>query len=309
MGRKEDDFESMFNEGQALDEGAVTEGMAAGLDIEEALEEQAEQADGEAPESAAAEAAEGEDAPAAAPAEEGIDASTEGATPEMSEGDQSAAGMDIKKEMQRLKSWEGRLKAREAELNAKEASASAQSAMDGAAEVSQQAIETAVAAMESQPIDEVRATLAEDFGDDFVAALDKLIESRAAEIAGKVADEKVGAVAGNVDQLVSSLTDERARNHFEMIADAHPDFMEVAQLPEFQQWLESKGEEAKTTAITGTARQVIKLLSEFKAASEQDPEPDAAMMAAQTVKGRGGMRLPTKPEVSNDYEAAWNSFS
>lgn len=292
MGRDQDDFESMFNEGVALDEGTVTEDMAAGLDLEEAVEEQSEQ-EGQPMESGAEEAAEGEGAPSAAPAEE----SMEGAEPEIGEGEHPASGMDIKKEMQRLKSWEGRLKAREAELKAKEQTPA------GAPDV-----ETAVAVMESQPIDEVMATLAEDFGDDFVAALNQVIEARASEIASKVADEKVGAVAGNVDQLISSLTDERARNHFEMISDAHPDFMDVAQMPEFRQWVESQGEQAKAAVQNGSARQVIKLLNDFKSAG-QGAEPDAAMMAAQSVKGRGGMRLPAKPEVADDYEAAWNSFS
>lgn len=293
MDPKQDDFESMFNEGSALTEGDVTEDMAAGLDLGEAVEEQAEQVGGEMPEYSAKEAMEGEDAPQAA---------------EMAEAPGPDTSLDLEKEKQRLKSWEGRLKAREIELKAKE-----QGSTGGTTPATSPDVETAVAVMETQPIDKVMAALAEDFGDDFVAALTQVIEARAAEIAGKVADEKVGAVAGNVDQLVASLTNDKARNHFEMIADAHPDFMEVAKSQEFQQWIESlgdKAEQAQAIVSGGSARQVVKLLSEFKAAGQdQQPEPDAAMMAAQTVKGRGGMRLPAKPEVSDDYEAAWNSLS
>ncbi len=298
MGRDQEDFAAMFQEGEALDDGSVTEDMAAGLNLEEAVEEQGEHAAGGMRESSAEEAMEGEDTPASAGAPEAAG---------MAESPPADASLDLEKEKQRLKSWEGRLKAREAELKTKEQAGPADAT--GATPD----VETAVAVMETQPIDEVMATLAEDFGDDFVKALNRMIEARAAEIAGKVADEKVSAVAGNVDQLVASLTDDKARNHFEMIADAHPDFMEVAQSPEFQQWIESlgdKAEQAQAIVSGGTARQVIKLLSEFKAASQdRQAEPDAAMMAAQTVKGRGGMRLPAKPEVSDDYEAAWNSFS
>ena len=299
MLKPQDDFEAMFNEGAAVDGGDVTEDMAAGLDLGEALEEQAE---GEA---GAAEA----DVPAAAneaAASESPMESGDGAEAAMADAGPQA---DIEKERQRLKSWEGRLKALDAQLKAREQASDSSMAADGAAPD----VEAATAAMETQPIDEVMATLAEDFGDDFVRALTQVIESRAAEIAGKVADEKVSAVAGNVDQLVSSLTDDKARNHFETIADAHPDFMEVAQSSEFKQWMESlgdKAEQAKAIVSGGSARQVVKLLSDFKAASAQpQDEPDAAMMAAQSVTGRSGMRLPAKPEVSDDYEAAWKSFT
>ena len=299
MVKDQDNFEAMFNEGAALEKGEVTEDMAAGLDLEEALEEQAESADPTQAETPAMDAAEGENTPAAA---------VEMDDPASNPADSSAS--DLEKERQRLKSWEGRLKALDAQLKAREQGGDTSMAANGAAPD----VEAATAVMETQPIDEVMATLAEDFGDDFVRALTQMIESRATEIAGKVADEKVSAVAGNMDQLISSLTDDKARNHFETIADAHPDFMGVAQSPEFKQWVESlgdKAEQAQAIIQSGSSRQVVKLLDEFKATAQapQEGTPDAAMMAAQSVKGRGGMRLPAKPEVSDDYEAAWNSFS
>lgn len=304
MPKPQDDFEAMFNEGSAVDGGDVTEDMAAGLDLGEALEEQAEGGAAKGAEAGEAEAMEtakpgiGTDAPGASEASEAVVPADAGAP------------SDIEKERQRLKSWEGRLKALDAQLKAREqAGDPAMAATDGA----NPDVEAATAAMETQPIDEVMATLAEDFGDDFVRALNQVIESRATEIAGKVAEEKVSAVAGNMDRLISSLTDDKARAHFETIADAHPDFMDVAQSSEFKQWMESlgeKSEQAKAIVSGGSARQVVKLLSDFKAASTQSQdEPDAAMMAAQSVTGRSGMRLPVKPEVSDDYEAAWKSFN
>lgn len=312
MAKDQDNFEALFNEGAALQEGEVTEDMAAGLDLEEALEEQTEGAemadsqadDGMAAEMSASEAAEGMDPPQAA-AEDSAEAGAAGAE----DAAPTNEAAELEKERQRLKSWEGRLKARDAELAAKEQAAGRS---DGA---EMPDVATATAVMETQPLDEVMATLAEDFGDDFVSALNQVIEARAAEIASKVADEKVGAVAGNVDQLVASLTDDKARMHFETIADAHPDFMEVAQSDAFKQWVDSLGdktEQAKTVIESGSARQVVKLLSEFKAAGQagqSDMMDDPAMLAAQTVNGRGGMRLPEKPQVADDYEAAWNSFS
>lgn len=313
MAKDQDNFEALFNEGVALQEGEVTEDMAAGLDLEEALEEQTEGAEMAAAEPQADTEAGMEAEMAAGEATEGMDP-PEAAAEEMAEGaDESVPAneaAELEKERQRLKSWEGRLKAYDAQLKAREQAGDAAPAAAESPEV-----QAATAAMETQPIDEVMATLAEDFGDEFVSALTQVIEARAAEIASKVADEKVGTVAGNMDQLIASLTDEKARTHFETIADAHPDFMEVAQSDAFKQWVDSlgdKAEQAKAVIESGSARQVVKLLSEFKAAGQagQDAmEDDAAMLAAQSVKGRGGMRLPEKPQVADDYEAAWNSFS
>lgn len=305
MAKDQDNFEALFNEGAALEEGEVTEDMAAGLDLEGALEEEHTPAD-------AAPAAHQEPASHANEQESAADEAMESPADESLEQVPAENGSaELEKERQRLKSWEGRLKALDAQLKAREQAGEA----IPAARAESPEVQAATAAMETQPIDEVMATLAEDFGDEFVSALTQVIEARAAEIASKVADEKVGAVSGTVDQLISSLTDDKARNHFETIADAHPDFMEVAQSPEFKQWVESlgdKAEQAKAVIEGGSSRQVVKLLDEFKAASQagQDAmKDDAAMMAAQSVRGRGGMRLPEKPQVADDYEAAWNSFS
>lgn len=304
MAKDQDNFEALFNEGAAPEEGEVTEDMAAGLDLEEALEAEHTPADAaQDPTQAAEEMAEGEASEAMEPA----DAAPEEGMEKVPYGNEAA---ELEKERQRLKSWEGRLKALDAQIKAREQSGAATPAS-----AESPAVQAATAAMETQSIDEVMATLAEDFGDDFVSALTQVIEARAAEIAGKVADEKVGAVAGNVDQLVASLTDDKARNHFETIADAHPDFMEVAQSDAFKQWVDSLGdktEQAKSVIENGSARQVVKLLNDFKAANQDDQNNtmnDAAMLAAQSVRGRGGMRLPEKPQVADDYEAAWNSFS
>lgn len=305
MAKDQDNFEALFNEGAALEEGKVTEDMAAGLNLEGALEEENEPAD-------AAPAAHQEPAShaneQASAADEVMESATDERLEQVPAENESA---ELEKERQRLKSWEGRLKALDAQLKAREQAGEA----IPAARAESPEVQAATAAMETQPIDEVMATLAEDFGDEFVSALTQVIEARAAEIASKVADEKVGAVSGTVDQLISSLTDDKARNHFETIADAHPDFMEVAQSPEFKQWVESLGDKAKQAKAvieSGSSRQVVKLLDEFKAAGQAGQEAmkdDAAMMAAQSVRGRGGMRLPEKPQVADDYEAAWNEFS
>ena len=315
MGLKQDDqdFATAFDEGAAIDDGSVTEDMASpGMDLGEAVEEQ-DEANGAVDPN---EAQEGEVSPQAEGV--GADASADGATVEDG-GEESGPGTDsastgdsdIEKERQRLKSWEGRLKAREAELKAKEQSSGGDTGADPA-----QAVQEAAAAVENhKPVDQVLARLAEDFGQDFVDGLSALIDARASEIADKVAGEKVGEVAGTVDKIISGLTDERARTHFETIAEAHPDFMQIHDSKEFKDWIDSLGDgadEARAIVEGGSARQINKLLSEYKAAAKNGDESDsdeAAMSAAQSVKGRTGLRIPSKPAASDDYEAAWNSMT
>lgn len=288
MQQDENDFASAFNEGAAVDAGEVTEEMAAGLDIEDALEDQAE---GET---------EGTEQPAAAAVAPAAD---EGAAP--------VAGVtmtpeELAKEVQRLKSWEGRLKARDAELKAREAGGG--SGGDGA-DMAEAVAVAAEAVEQGAAPDDVMATLASDFGPDFVEAIGKLIEAKAGAIAERVAGEKVNPVMGTMEQLIGSLTDERQRNHFEAIADRHPDFNEVASNPAFQEWVSQQGEAAQSVVEGGSARQVIALLDQFKAAAGGGGEDMAAMQAAESVPARRGLTLPKQPAASDDYEAAWKEFA
>lgn len=284
MQQDENDFASAFNEGAAVDAGKVTEEMAAGLDIEDALEDQAEgKTEGTEQPVAVAPAADEDAAPVA-----GVTM-----TPE-----------ELAKEVQRLKSWEGRLKARDAELKAREAGGG--SGGDGA-DMAEAVTVAAEAVEQGAELDDVMATLSADFGTDFMEAIGKLIEAKASAIAERVAGEKVNPVMGTVEQLIGSLTDERQRNHFEAIADRHPDFNEVASNPAFQEWVSQQGEAAQSVVEGGSARQVIALLDQFKAAA--GGEDMAAMQAAESVPARRGLSLPKQPAAADDYEAAWKEFA
>ncbi len=289
MQQDENDFASAFNEGAAVDAGDVTEEMAAGLDIEDALEDQAE---GET---------EGTEQPAAA-----------AVAPAADEDAAQVAGVtmtpeELAKEVQRLKSWEGRLKARDAELKAREAGGG--SGGDGA-DMAEAVAVAAEAVEQGAAPDDVMATLSADFGPDFMEAIGKLIEAKASAIAERVAGEKVNPVMGTVEQLIGSLTDERQRNHFEAIAERHPDFNEVASNPAFQEWVSQQGEAAQSVVEGGSARQVIALLDQFKAAAGGGGSEDmAAMQAAESVPARRGLTLPKQPAASDDYEAAWKEFA
>lgn len=239
------------------------------------------------------------------------------------------------KDAQREKSWEGRLRAREAELKAREdALAAREGAMSnptsddpgegqetpeqeaGEAEMTE-ALEQAAADVESgaKTPEEALATLSSDFGEEFGNMLKVIIQAEAKKIAEGVADERVGKVGQTVNDLLSDIQDDKARSHFEAIADAHPDFQEIAGGDLMKGYLERlpESERAKAESIieNGSARQIIKLLNDVKASKQAEPEQithDAASVdAAEGVRSKG-LRIPEKPVESQDYSAAWNEF-
>lgn len=256
------------------------------------------------------------------------------------------------KELQRKKSWEGRLRAKERELAAREAALNggkpaageeAPAAGEGAPadkqEAASEAIEQAADQLEAdgdaagaQAVSEVAEKvesgemtpeqamrmLADDFGEDFVKPLSILIKHAAAS----VADEKVSRLDGTINKMISEITDERARTHFETIADAHPDFNSIPQ-DKVESYLatlpEDERAEAEQVITKGSARQVIKFLNGMKAwdknqsATDQEEAPasagarERAMDDAEGVRS-SGLRLPEAPARADDYAAAWDQF-
>lgn len=329
------EFDAAFNGAEPV-HATQTEDEAFGLTPE------AEEADGgadeptestqEAEAEAGVEGQAGDDAHGAAPAiviavEPGEATDDEQKTPE---------------DIQREKSWEGRLKAREAELKAREdalkqnsvkpeeaaeESAEGESPEQEAAEPEvTEALESAVEQVQSGQLTAAEAlqALANDFGEDFTKALSALIKAEASEIAGKTADEKVGQVSQKLDGISGEIMSDKQRAHFEAISDAHPDFIEVAESPEFKAHIDAMDETQKDAAMktieSGSARAIVKLLTSFKDSKKADPVPEPAakagpdeatqkaMDAAEGVRGRGGLKLPEKPAASQDYEDAWREF-
>ena len=169
--------------------------------------------------------------------------------------------------------------------------------------------------------EEAMKTLSMDFGPDFAKMLGTIIESKAKEIAGQLADEKLGPVGGRLDQvggkldgLIGELVDDRQKKHFESIADTHPDYMEIGDSPEFREYVEAMPEEEKAAVMEvigkGSAKQINALLTAYKG-SKKEAEPDqvdqGSMDAAEGVRS-AGLKLPNKPAMSDDYEAAWDQF-
>lgn len=257
------------------------------------------------------------------------------------------AEFDPAKERQRLKSWEGRLRKIEADLaakadkvaagtpesngpvddgsNAESATAEALEQVANSAEDDEPALATAADDMaekvesgEMTPEQAMRQ-LAEDFGEPFV----KMIEVIAAAAAGKTADSKFGQVRSDIDEVISHISNARERAHFEAIAEAHPDFDEIGQSEAFKAFAGTDPERQRIAA-SGSAKEINKLLTEFKAQSSTpetpadaqapataaapaaSPEDEEAMDAAEGVRSSGGLSLPKEPTPAGDYEAAWN---
>jgi hypothetical protein len=234
------------------------------------------------------------------------------------------------KDAQRKASWEGRLKAREAELARREAELKArevepeeeetpepgESAEHEAAETpTQEEAEEVAEQIANKDVDEALSVLAEDFGDEFAKTIARLIEAKAAEIVSKTVDERVSKVSSSLDKALKSIGDDKAREHFEVISDVHPDFIEIGESPEFKAFIdampEDKAEKARGIAQGGSARQVIRLLNDFKKAQEaskpQADEDDPVVASAEGVRSRG-LKIPEKPAASSDYAAAWDEF-
>lgn len=321
----EKEFSQAFAE-DAPEKVEVSEDEAFGL----TPEEDGGSADGEA---------EGGTAPAVAividPAPEDHELSEEPAEP-------STAEPDDPKDSQRQKSWEGRLRAAEEDLKAREEALrareeSAKTREEPAQEVepaqdeqasASEAVEQVAEQVESGELTAEQAikALSDDFGDEFAKMISVLINAKAAEAASKVADEKVGSINKAVEDLISGISDDKARGHFEAIADAHPDFMEMSGGEQMKSYLAGLPDEERAAAEQvverGSARQIIKLLDAVKAAAPvepkepdepeeiqavADPERDAAMDAAEGVRS-SGLKLPEKPGKGDDYESAWSEF-
>lgn len=242
----------------------------------------------------------------------------------------AAEEVDVAKETQRLKSWEGRLRAMEAKLRAAEpgpTGSGEQAAGEALEEVAEntadpeleQAAEQMAEAVESGEMTASQAMkqLAEDFGEDFVRMIEAVAVAKAREAGERIVGERVGELSKTVDQIIDNLVDDKSRAHFKAIADKHPDFNDVGQSPEFKSYIDSlpESERANAQRVTsgGSSEEVIKLLDGYKALktaapSQGDTPGDDAMDAAEGVRS-SGLVLPEVPEpASDDYEGAWDKF-
>lgn len=227
-------------------------------------------------------------------------------------------GDDIEKERQRLKSWEGRLKAQQADLDAQRAEIDSKRGEETpAGEASETPAQEA--AEQNMSLVDAEQRIKEDFGDEFLATIKAVVRGEAAKVAG----EHVENVGKKISEIIEDINDSKARAHFERIYDAHPDFMELFENKEFQDWVAADPERAQIVKA-GSFRQVNKLLDDFKTQAKKPDESSdngapaasdtaassedaAALAAAEGVRSGPGMRLPEEPPMDDDYAKAWES--
>ena len=229
------------------------------------------------------------------------------------------------KEEQRRKSWEGRLRAREEELARREAALKGNDSgestseaikktaddleqagdPDGAQRVSDLAEKVENGEVSAQ---EAMASLAKDFGDDFVKMIAAIAANEARTAGKQIAESATGELRQSVEALIEDIVDDKQRNHFETIADAHPDFNDIAQTPEFAEFAKTYPD-GEQIADSGSARQIVKMLNDFKKTLAK-PEPAAenpAVAAAEGVRS-AGIRIPQQPAKAEGFAEAWNEF-
>ena len=232
------------------------------------------------------------------------EAAAEGETVAEEQGEQISP-----EDLQRQKSWEGRLRKREEELAAREAAlgsgghGEAQSAADDA------------------EIAEIRQRLTEDFGDEFVDMISKLAAYEARKLAAEDFDSKLNPIQQTISQAIQDVHAAFESMHFGAIADAHENFQDIINSPEFGAYINGlsgdEQEAAQAVLEGGTPKQVIGLLNAYKESLEQkaeqvdsDTSVDDALDAAEGVRGSSPVQLPGRVPVGDEdeYRAAWDAM-
>jgi hypothetical protein len=154
------------------------------------------------------------------------------------------------------------------------------------------------------------AQLKADFGEEFVGFIKAIAEQAAKDVAMKMGEESVGSMGKRIDALIDDIM--RAR-HRDAIAAVHSDVEDIANSPEFQTFVDGMEEaekaEANRVINSGTAKEIIKLLNEFKASKSSNAEQEEFELdAATAVRGSPGGPMNLAGDSPDDYgdEEEWN---
>ena len=281
----------------------------------------------------------------------GAEEAPEEAPVEMAEelpADAPAEDPETPEDTQRRKSWEGRLRKMEEDLKAREAALSEREAPQTLADGGKAEDDTTVIAeggnggefetvdaladggevgddiesIKQEALDlagnpdklaQVLATMIADYGREFVvgavALAGPLIDAKAESYASDF-NSNLGGLASDIQGALSSM-------HRQTIADAHEDFEELVESPEFQAFRDSLPEDQKAkadaTIESGSAGAVIKLLQAFKDAKDKPKEKtleDAwAEDAATSVRSSSPLKVSSRAPMSEDdeYKAAFEA--
>ena len=289
------------------------------------------------------------------PAEEppAEDAAPEAPVEEMAA--EQAEEPETPEETQRRKSWEGRLKKLEEELRAREAALAereatpqayadggevraddegadtvAEGAGDGTVEmhadggeaggIDGMIAEATELSKNPEKLNAVADEMAGDYGRNFIVTHMAIQMAVARKVAEELAQGYAQNFSGDLEGLVGEIQSAFSSMHKQTIADAHEDFEEVVESPEFQSWIDTMEEADKAKAQSvidgGSAGQVIKLLQRFKdflAERDKPKEPTAKDIwdedAAASVRSSSPLKIPSRAPMSDDdeYKRAFES--
>lgn len=163
---------------------------------------------------------------------------------------------------------------------------------------------------------DIVAQLSEDYGPEFVQAIDKLIEQRARAIVEEMGGEFAGGVEEKIEKIVELSAQGLGRLHRSVLLSMRKDAEDVANSPEFGEWVAALPDEERAKAEAaiddGDLPDLLALFEQYdgREDGEQSPEDVWAEGAAAGVKGSAPIRLPARAPASEDdeYRRAWESM-
>lgn len=171
-------------------------------------------------------------------------------------------------------------------------------------------------AMQAADEGDIVAQLEEDYGPEFVKAMDAMIERRARQIVEEMGGQFAGDVERKIDKIVELSAQGLGRLHRSVLLSMRKDAEDVANSEEFGAWVASLPDEERAQAEAaiedGDLPDLLALFERYdgREDGEQSPEDVWAEGAAAGVKGSAPIRLPQRAPVSEDdeYKRAWESF-
>lgn len=176
--------------------------------------------------------------------------------------------------------------------------------------------ETPASAMPDAAGGDIVAQLSEDYGPEFVQAIDRLIEQRARAIVEEMGGEFAGGVEEKIEKIVELSAQGLGRLHRSVLLSMRKDAEDVANSPEFGEWVAALPDEERAKAEAaiddGDLPDLLALFEQYdgREDGEQSPEDVWAEGAAAGVKGSAPIRLPARAPASEDdeYKRAWESM-
>lgn len=234
--------------------------------------------------------------------------------------DAAVAGAASGKDEQRMKSWEGRLKAEETKLKERMAEVDRREQELSAREASNK-LNTNVDDTQSTDPDnsgndgsdssyeEIKEKMDLDFGPDFGNMLEVMIKALINRCKPSGADSgEVETLKQKIEEVVDGFSNQLNHLHRNTIADAHEDFEDIVQSPEFQNWCENhpKKEHIDKVCQSGTAGQIIKMLNEFKNSKQVKESDKTQDDAAHGVASNTVLILPESPGKAGSFHDAFS---